>query len=239
MAKAPVRIQFTRTSGLSSPEGTFVFPALDKPRDFQGDENFAYETKLNITDADASELTEVLERAQAAAVEEAKTQLSAHSGKTVKSVKLFPLPIAPAVDKEGEELPGLVTVKFKVKAYQKTKNGIWDRKPLLLQGSKVGGEVIGNPLPKGTCPRGGSVGRIAFDIDPWYTAALGLGLRLVPVACLFSELVTPGESGEGQKRAATSAFGIKLGAALPGESSADEDDSQCDEPSEDTPNSDF
>lgn len=155
---------------LWTPVGTLFMPYLVTPRDFKGDQRFAYDTGLVLTGAEAS--------AFANQVDAMLKEQAAEAG--ARSVR--PAPYKDHTDKDGNVIPGATLFRFKVPAEVQTKRGPWVRKPKIAD--SLGKLVDTEGLTIGT----GTEARIAFTT--YLTQGGGqAGLRLEPVGVQIRKLV--------------------------------------------------
>lgn len=178
---------------LTSPKGTFKFPSLTKP-DY-GNENFPkpdgeFKTRLVCAAADAQPLIDKLTPAWDEAIAEGKVEfakLKIELRKKLGAVKEQPF-YEEEFDTETEEPTGNVIFNFKCK-YK-----ITDKKTNEVRLNKIGlFDAKGKPLAAGTAIYGGTVGKIAFQANPYFVAGQGMaGLSLRLSAAQVIELVGPG-----------------------------------------------
>lgn len=175
-----------------SPRGTFRYPKLNEP-DY-GTENFPkpdgeYSVRLILTEADAQPLVDQLQPHLDAAVEEAQAkfkELPVATRKKLKEVTVNDL-YQIEYDPETEEATGNVIFKFAMKASGKTKDGKeWSRKPAIFDSK---GKRLAKPEPIW----GGTEGKVAFEVRPYFIAGTGAaGLKLGLNAVQIIELVSGG-----------------------------------------------
>jgi hypothetical protein len=157
-------------------EGTFVFPYLTKPRDYQGNEVFNYDTAFNLAGEAAASLMKLID-------EQMKT------AQVLLKQKNRRPPYEPATDKDGAEIPGVTKFRFKLPASIETVKGKWVRKPRLFDGQ-------GNPITDPTFTFGtGSKGKIRFSVYKGLGGG-GSGVRLEPLAVMVTERVEQGGYSE-------------------------------------------
>jgi hypothetical protein len=149
--------------------GTLVYPHLNKARDFQGDEKFAYDTGFVLTGEAAADLEGKIDRWL-----EESAQL--HKKRALKP------PYDPHEDEDGNEVEGATRFKFKVTASTVTKKGkVWDRKPSIF-------DRYGNALPPEPYVGSGTTAQIAFQVYLWKNPS-GAGVSLQPTAILVRDFV--------------------------------------------------
>jgi len=179
----------------TSPRGVFVYPWINKP-DTKFNADGEFRLKLRVSEDDAATIIKQLDKAHADAVVEAKAKLKAE-GKPTKNMKIADKPYTLELDKETEEPTGHVLINFKQKAKGKNKTTgeeftrtipIWDA----TGKNKVTKNVFG-----------GSEGKVAYEIQPYYTAQVGAGISLRLKQVQVLKLV----AGNGEQ----SAFGAEEG----------------------------
>jgi hypothetical protein len=179
--------------------GRAIFPHLHAA-DTKFDKAGIYSTKLaQEPSAERDSLVKQLETALAESLAEAKAKLNKAKPGSGNKIKQADLPWTEELDSEGNETGNLV-FNFKLKASGKTKEGVeFTQSPKLF-------DAKGNPLPQGTKIGGGSTLKVAFEINKFYTAAVGAGLSLRLKAVQVLDLKT-WEGGN----AATYGFGQEEG----------------------------
>lgn len=191
--------------------GPFKFCHLNKP-----DTMYKEEGEFNVTqvfEADSEEfaaLKAVFRDAMKQSKEEAEEKFAAAGGKTKAKWKADgitapqqKMPWAEDYDDEGDPT-GEVLVRFKTKATFKTKDGTEQQKTVKLVDGF--GEVI--PANKRPLVYGGTVGRVAFTVRPYFipaSASYGLTLYLNEVQIV--KLVT-GKGGSGSSFGAVEGSGF-------------------------------
>jgi len=179
----------------TAPRGVFVYPWINKP-DTKFNADGEYRLKLRLSEDDAGDIIKQLDAAHAAAVVQAKAELKA-AGKPTKNIKIADKPYSAELDKETEEPTGNILISFKQKAKGKNKKTgeeftrtvpIWDASGK----NKVTKNVFG-----------GSEGKVAYQIVPYYTAQVGAGISLRLCQVQVLKLV----AGNGEQ----SAFGAEEG----------------------------
>lgn len=151
-----------------TPIGRLGYPFLQIPRDYEGDEKFAYSCDLILPEEQAAPLCQAID----GWLEESKAKF--------KTKKQSYIPYEDTVDENGDPVEGFVTFAFKVQAKTETRSGrIWDRKPAIftLNGEKVE-EKVGS----------GTQARVNFQVYLWKNPA-GAGVTLQPKAVMVHELV--------------------------------------------------
>lgn len=191
-----------------TPIGTLVFPALNEPRDYKGNQQFSYDTGLVLEGEDAEELAAFID------------ELGEEAKRIHKKPKVNPVvPYEVHTDKDGEEIPGQTKFKFKVAAVTKTKKGDWDRKPAFF-------DATGTPIEPEPQIGGGTRARIGFQTYLWKNPTQ-VGVKLQPIAVQVVELV---EGGGHRKTASDLGFtpveGGFVAPAAPPSGGDDDDDSK-------------
>lgn len=176
-----------------TPTGTFVFPNLTEPS-FKFAEYGEYAVQLDLTGAEADKLKALIlehyENEYRLECEDKGKQIARYNG----------MPFGPALDRDKNEIPGVTRFRFKRKAGGRygpahPKAGqVWSASFPIF--GAAGDASVTEPI------WGGSAGRIAFSIVPWFTNALGFGVRLQIEAVKVIKLVSQGEK-------AASAYGFE------------------------------
>jgi hypothetical protein len=176
------------TKGVT-PVGRFAFPKLQVP-DTKYNPDGELSVGVELSGVDAENLKEIIQ--EAFDIEYAH-ECTEH-GKTLK--KYENMPYKPTLDRDKEPVEGSTTFRLKRKAsgtYGKnhSKAGTrWEASFPIFSAS--GTSKVTEPI------WGGSTGRISFIIVPWYTPALGFGVRLQIEAVKILTLVTQGDKDPGQ-----------------------------------------
>lgn len=160
-------------------KGRALWPKLIEP-DTKFKAEGEYTTKLILSDDDATELRDILENAQAAAVAAAIEEAAA-KGKRLRAekIKQADIPLKELEDRETGEPTGEWAVNVKCKASGTNKAGkAWQRKVPLF-------DAKGTPIPEDAKPEiwNGSILKVNCTINPFYTDMAGAGnsLRLTAV----------------------------------------------------------
>lgn len=169
-AKKPKLPTFT------TPKGTARYPHLNAA-DTKFNKAGVYRVDL-LLKADAAEtLKEALDRAYAGSVDKAQADLG--KGKKVKKADM---PYQAVVDDEGNET-GETKFSFKMTASGvRDDKSTWTRRPTIF-------DAKGNPLKAGVKIGGGTEMKVAYQIMPFYTAAVGAGISLRLEAVQILKLV--------------------------------------------------
>lgn len=168
-----------------TPKGVFVFPYFNKP-DTKFKAEGEFRVKLRLEGADAEALKALIDKAQAAAFEQIKSEEPAPAKRA--KIKQADLPYQPELDKETGEPTGATLFTFKQKARienKKTKE-VFEKKIDLFDAA---GKRID---PKKTLIYGGSTGKIAFEAWPFYTVKVGAGVTLRLLAAQVIDLRSGG-----------------------------------------------
>jgi hypothetical protein len=152
-----------RNAQMNTPCGVAVYPRLNEP-DYKFDAGGVFSVTVRVPAEEGTELQSKLEKL-----------LDTHHKKEMAerrkpNLKKAPLTVHPATDDEGNET-GEIDFKFTMKHNVTTKNGkSWTQRPKLYDAKLQGfeGAVIG----------GGSKLIVNFVASPYYTAALGAGIKL-------------------------------------------------------------
>lgn len=197
----------------TSPKGTFKWPRLNEA-DTKYKAEGLYSVKLILDEAEAKALMGKLQPHFDQALADGREKYAALPVKTRKE-KEFKINkyFSPVYDEETEEETGQVEFNFKMTAsgVSKKTGKAWSRAPRIFDAKGV---PMKNPPPIW----GGTVGKIAFEVMPYFNAAqaeAGLSLRLD--AAQIIELV----SGGG-KSASAYGFGEEDGYAHDNDSFEDE-----------------
>lgn len=179
--------------------GRLVYPHLNKPRDYKGNGQFAFDTGLVLTGEEAEKLAQFVDE-----------QLE-ESARINKKKKTHEPPYLVNTDKDGNEIDGETRFKFKVQAVTKTKSGkLWHRDPVFIDSA---GQTISEPPILG----GGTEARIAFQVYHWANPA-GAGVTLQPTQVQIVKLV------EGTLDGVRPAFGAVEGGYVAPERQDDDGD---------------
>lgn len=142
----------------TTPAGIFQYPYLNKP-DTKFNPDGEYKLKLEVPADQASDLVAFLDEQHEAAVAKAKKE---NAGKKIKEGNQ---------PYEVNEDTGKVVVSFKLKAKVTPKNGDpFEQRPALF-------DAKGKPLSDVNIG-GGTKGKIAYEVVPYYTAIAGAGISL-------------------------------------------------------------
>ena len=180
----------TKQDTLISPAGRAIFPKLTEP-DTKFKEEGEYSVKLLLTEAEAAVIREKCEAVRQQAFDEQfekirseKPKMSAE--KIRESIKLAELPIKPYEDPDTGEETGEYQVNFKMRAsgVSKKTGKHWTRRPLIF-------DAQNNPIkPDGLEIWSGSVLKVAYELAPFCTAALGAGVSIRLIGVQIIELVS-------------------------------------------------
>ncbi len=206
----------SKLPSFTSPKGIFKWPRLNEP-DTKYKAEGLYSVKLILDGEAAKSLIGKLQPHFDAAVADAKEKYAPLPVKTRKE-KEFKVNkyFSPVYDEETEEETGDFEFNFKMTAsgVSKKTNKAWSRAPRIF-------DAKGNVMKNAPSIWGGTIGKIAFEVMPYFNNAQcegGLSLRLD--AAQIIELV----SGGG-KSASAYGFGAEDGYEHDNDSFADESDS--------------
>lgn len=170
------------TRRIVTPVGTAIFPRLTTP-DTKFNPEGVYTCKIRLDGADADSFALMVQDFLKEAAEVAK----AVHGPKLRPGAFHPTP--PAKDEDGNEIPGSITVNFKMKASGTNKAGkSWTNKPVVVDAAK-------NPVTE--LVFGGSKVRVAGEMAAYYTPSIGLGVSFRLHAVQVVELVTSSGAGRG------------------------------------------
>lgn len=210
-----------RTPGIKgiTPTGTASWPRLSEP-DTKFKAEGEYSIKLKLSGSAAAELNAVIEEAHTASFEQNKKAIAEAKAKEKNPKKRAEikeradLPCKEVY--ENDEPTGEFEFNFKMKAsgVSKKTGKPWTRKPAVFNAK-------GRPLPADEIAKvgGGSDVKVAYEITPFYTAALGAGvsLRLEAVQVIAIKSFTDRSAGafgfgaedgyDGTEDAAAAGFG--------------------------------
>lgn len=169
----------------TTPEGTAVFPRLNKPDEKFVDEKTKvgkYTVKLKLTKAQAEPIIKLIDAAT-----EADYQRECKEQGKVKIKRSPNIPYKAEEDDQGNET-GYVLFNFSKKGAfldRESKQIVMTKLPLYDKAGKAVTEEIW----------GGSRIQIAYDLRPYFTGGLGHGMSLGLKAVRVVELVTKGSGG--------------------------------------------
>lgn len=168
-----------------TPARPFVFPYLSAPSTkFKAEGEF--QVSIDLFGTEASDFKKLIDETfeseyQFECAEKPKQEIRKYAGR----------PYGPATDRDKVEIPGAIRFRFARKASgiygpkNKKAGQRWEAKVPILSAD------LSTPV---TAPIwGGTVGSIAYTIVPWFTNALGFGVRLQIDAVQIIDLVTQGE----------------------------------------------
>jgi hypothetical protein len=143
----------------TTPAGIFQYPYLNKP-DTKFNPDGEYKLKLEVPGENAQALITFLDEQHEAAIAKAKKD---NPGKKIKEG---------SVPYDVNEDTAKVSVAFKLKAKVTPKNGDpFEQKPAIF-------DAKGKPLGAEVKIGGGTKGKLAYEIVPYYTAIAGAGISL-------------------------------------------------------------
>ena len=165
----------------ATPAGTFVWPKLQ-----EADKRFepkygVFTVDLDLSGPPAADFQKLIDEQYDIEFDfecaEKGEQLKKYDGR----------PYGPATDgKEKEIIPGVTRFRFKCKAGGERKDGSeWTKDKVMILGA-AGDIEVTEPV------WGGTLGRVSYQIVPWWTAALGFGVKLELRGVKVIELVSKG-----------------------------------------------
>lgn len=180
-----------------TPTGIAKFPYLNKP-DTKFNKDGEYRIRLILDAEGAAPIVAKLKAAAEKAYQDTKVELEeafktekgekkAKAKKALDTLKLADLPMKDVYDDEGNET-GQTELSFKMKAQRKDKEG----NPIKMVPKLF--DAKGNAFPAAQAIWGGSKCKVAAQIVPFYTAAVGAGCSLRLSAVQIIEL-SSGNSG--------------------------------------------
>lgn len=180
---------------MHSPAGQFIFPKLNEP-DFRFKEEFGeFTVQVQYTEAELAPFVKTLEDERQRLLPAIAKAYNKPLAKVAST--LAPLPFKPATEGKGAEaveLPGLFWVKFAVTGggfRRKKIEGEWVKEPWYTK--LVAFDANNQPIPNDVMIYGGTVGRVAFACQPWWSTAYGgAGLKLALRSTKILDLVTAG-----------------------------------------------
>jgi hypothetical protein len=171
----------------TTPAGAFQFPKLFEP-DTKYKDAGEYSVKLRLSEEAAAPLIAKLQPLFDAAVKAGEEEYKKLPVKTRKSTAFKETPFySPVYDEESEEETGEVEFNFKMTAsgVSKKTNKPWTRKPAVF-------DAKGKPILKDPEMWSGTVGKVNFEVLPYYTTIAGAGISLRLNAVQVIELRTGG-----------------------------------------------
>jgi hypothetical protein len=166
-----------RSVRIISPKGLASYPKLNEP-DTKFKPEGEYSVNLLVSPEESNEFTAKVKEIVKNYYKEQCSLLKK------KELKLAELPIKKDIDKEGNDT-GKIRIKFALAAKVKSRKSgkEWEQRPALFDSkNKPIDERVG----------GGSTIRVAADVFPWYTPALGVGCSLRCRAVQVLDLKSPG-----------------------------------------------
>jgi len=165
-----------RVLKLVSPKGIASYPKLNEP-DTKFKADGEYSVSLIVEPDEAKSFTEAVQNC----VKQYYTSQCQLLKK--KELKKAGIPIKNDADKDGNET-GKIKIKFTLPARVKSKKTgkEWEQRPALF-------DTKGKPITERV--GGGSVLKVACEVFPWYTPALGVGASLRCKAVQVIDLKSP------------------------------------------------
>ena len=159
---------------LTTPKGVFVYPRLSTP-DTKFNEAGVYSVKVKLEGKEAAALKKEIDAGIKASLEAARKE--AKNPVKAKKMKQADPPYS-------EQEDGSTDFNFKMTAsgISKKTDKPWSRKPALF-------DAKGKPLAEDLMIGGGSVGKVSYEMSPFYTALVGAGVSLRLEAVQIIELV--------------------------------------------------
>ena len=193
----------------TTPRGVLLFPHLNKPRDYKGNQKFAYDTSF------------ILEGEEADALRKQVDELMDQSAREHAN-KLADPPYRQHTGENEHPVEGAFEFRFKISAEIKTKSGeIWHRKPAIFD--RFGVPITDRHVGSGT------TAQIKYQAYFWNTGR-ECGVTLQPVALMVFDLIE-----EGSHRSARDwGFDVQEPSPVPatdeGGSQGDEDEASIEVP---------
>lgn len=181
----------------TTPKGVASWPRLHEP-DVKFKAEGEYSIKLKLSGAPAAELVTIIDEQHQASYETNKKAIAEAKAKEKNPKKRAEIPERADVPYkelyENDEPTGEFEFNFKMKAsgVSKKTGKPWARKPGVFNAK-------GKPLSTEEKAKvgGGSVVKVAYEITPFYTAALGAGVSLRLEAVQILELKSFGDRSAG------------------------------------------
>jgi hypothetical protein len=178
--------------GTTAP-GVLVFPKISAP-DFRFEAEFGeFNCLLDLEGAPAADLVKLIDstfETEYGFECEEKGKVSVdEDGNTVYGLKKYDgRPYGPATDKDKEVIPGVTRFRFKRKAGGRM--GPKSKSPGKIWGCEIPIFGASGDIPVTEEVWGGSKAIVAFQLQPWWTASLGFGIKLSIEAVQILELVS-------------------------------------------------
>lgn len=171
---------------------TFMWPKLTKP-DFGTDEYPKPDGEYNVKcigdkkDVDKWIKKVGLDKLQEEAIASGKEDFAKQkpASKKANPFKVHPLYVDEYDEDEKETGNVIMTFKMKASGTSKKDGAKWNRRPIIM-------DAKGKPMVGIKSIYGGTVGRVSFDADNFYTGAAGAGLSKYLVGVRILELVSEG-----------------------------------------------
>lgn len=180
----------------TTPKAATKWVTLNKPStNFKAEGEYQVVILLPEGSDEAQSLVAKLTEAHTAAVEAARKELAADPKKKaeLKNMKVADLPFSKDLDKDTGDETGNLKFNFKAKAsgVRKADKSEWHFKPPVYDSK-------GKPLSDSVKIFAGSVVKVAYQLNPFYTTKVGAGISLKLQAVQILEL----RSGAGRDAAA-------------------------------------
>jgi len=164
---------------LTTPRGIAVYPRLSTPdTKFNKDGLYTIRVRLDQEQVEVQKFLTAMTQQHKEAVDKARSELPKAKQKSMKIADL------PWKKDEAEDGTESIVMNFKMlsKITSKKTGESWTQRPAVF-------DAAGKPLAKELRVGGGSVVKVAFEVNPFYTGALGAGLSLRLKAVQVLELV--------------------------------------------------
>jgi hypothetical protein len=165
-----------RNKMFTTPKGIAAYPWLTKP-DTKFKQAGEFSIRLKVPADEATGLVKLIEEAREANFAAVKAD------NPKKSIKKADPPCKPELDDEGNETGNLL-FNFKQGAIIKTKDGETIKVTIKIfdaKGRPIVGKIVG----------AGSTVKVAFQLNPFYTAQIGAGISLRLKAVQVIDLIEP------------------------------------------------
>lgn len=171
---------------------TFMWPKLIKP-DFGTDEYPKPDGEYNVKCIGEKKAVDKwikkvgLDKLQEEAIESGKEAFAKQkpAAKKANPFKVHPLYVDEYDEDENETGNVIMNFKMKASGVSKKDGSKWNRRPILM-------DAKGKPMVGVKSIYGGTVGRVSFDVDNFFTGAAGAGLSKYLVGVRILELVSEG-----------------------------------------------
>lgn len=158
----------------TTPKGTAAWASVCTPSTkFKPEGEYQVKLLLPAEDAETKKLIALIQGAHKEAQAAGLAEFKANNPKSkLTKVKEANLPYKDAIDRDKNPIEGMLSFTFKAKASGKRKdNSLWTFKPAIF-------DAKGAVIPNTTAIFGGSQLRVAFQMKPYFTEAVGAGVSL-------------------------------------------------------------